>query len=704
MKHTGKKIAAVCATLFFGLGASACGGTEKPLTGGNIVPDTAARNVRVETLTDDTEDRECWLSIPDSELVINPFDFESNSAIDRRQTEFFNRANMSIDIGVLDYTSPKNVQNVLGMAAVNPYGGHLYAQSGFGNAWQPDRLIYSAAYDSGLQADAYDYFYDENTVVRNITTNGKGIAVWGGYAAGNISFLRITDGAFVYRRADGITIAIALSAAGEWSFYNSESDFLAGEGKHTEPDQTGIWCFTPETTELVSVSISFGSPGEATDDVVARARKPYENDDFVMQAGERAKTWNELLSRCPVPETFAFTEDFDDKGIDAETVRKYYYRSYTMVISNLLPANSNFEYRSLSLGKASMWASGSPESKYSCIWESLYGTQMYAFIDPDIAWELCMSAMEIIPEDGNIRGESLPSNKAQTVWICYTAKKDRTLLEACVDPLTRYLNWRYDNPRWILTGAHDIEDERDIDFAAAYLVDLKFMVRICTELGKTAEADGWRQKADSMYENMCDWFFSGSEPVQRYFEEDGSREAGTPLWVSKSLWCDELRGEELQKVLDFTVDQYNPDMAFAGFGSVKYDDWAYTLYGLARNGRADIAADMVQALLRDIPRSGFIGELYNSVWRGTVCEGVRPSLFGAILTIDNVWLLNGFMYHEGGLGAINLFERESGVSGIRLNGIEYSLHMDGAGETYTITADGQPTEYDIGAGEIAEPV
>lgn len=686
-------------------GAVGCGKTETYPDGGAAVTDTAERAVRVETLEDRSKDRECWLSVPDSELVINPFDFSSNSTTDVRQTQFFNRAELTIDIGVLDYSSSgKIAENVLGVAGVNPYGGHLYARDGFENGWRPDRLTYAAEYDSGLSIEAYDYFYDNETVVRNLTTNGKAIALWGGYAAGNSNFMRMQDGTFVYRRADGITVAIGVSCPGEWSFYNSQSDFSDGGTAYEEPDQTGVWCFTPaEGTEFVSVSVGIGGYGDTTEDVVSRAKAPYVNNDFVSAAGEREIYWNELLSRVPLPQTFELY-DLESNGITASDIRSYYYRSWTMLLSNVLPENPNFPYRSLSLGKASMWSSGSPESKYSCVWESLYGTQMYAFVDPDIAWELCLGTMSTIPEDGNIQGESLPSNKAQTVWICYTAKNDREKLEQCVEPLTNYLNWRFENPRWILSGSHDDVNERDIDFVAAYLVDLKFMVKICTELGRTDDVAYWQGKADAMYANMCEWFFAGEEPVQRYFVNDGSRDPGTPLWVCKSLWCDELTGDALEKVLNFAVSQYDPEKAFAGFGSVKYDDWAYTLYGFVRNGRADIAADMVQALLRDIPRSGFIGELYNSVWRGTVCEGVRPSLFGAILMIDNVWLLNGFMYHEGGIGAMNLFDRSAGVSGIRLNGVEYSIRMDGEEDKYTVTANGTETEYLIADGGMADPI
>lgn len=700
-----KGVAIFGAALLIGVSAAGCSTSDNKLDGGTIIPDSEQRSVTVDSLEDWSKDRECWLAIPDSELVINPFDYESYSAKDCRQTDFFNRADMVIDVGVLDYSSSgKTAENVLGLAAVNPYGGHLYAKDGFENGWRPDRLLYKAEYDGGLQAEFYDYFYDEYTIVRNVTANEKAFVFWGGFAAGSANFMRMQDGAFVYRRADGITIAVAVSCPGTWSFYNSETDFKAGGTSYDQPDQTGVWCFTPETgTESASVSVSFGGYGDTTEEAVARARKPYDNNDFVMQAGEREKDWNRLLSNVPLPQTFALY-NMEGNGIGEADIRSYYYRSWTMVISNLLPANENFEYRSLSLGKASMWASGSPESKYSCIWESLYGTQMYAFVDPGIAWELCLGSMSTIPEDGNIQGESLPSNKAQTVWICYTAQNDREKLEECVEPLTNYLNWRFENPRWILAGAHDNTYEKDIDFVAAYLVDLKFMIKICTELGNTDDVEYWQTKADEMYNNMCEWFFAGDEPVQRYFTNDNSTEAGTPLWVSKSLWCDELSGDELEKVLNFTIAQFDPNKAFAGYGSVKYDDWAYTLYGLVRNGRADIAGDMVQALLRDIPRSGFIGELYNSVWRGTVCEGVRPSLFGAILMIDNVWLMNGFMYHEGGIGAMNLFDRSSGVSGIRLNGVDYSITMDGQNDKYIVIADGTATEYVIEDGGMVAPM
>ncbi len=719
MKKNIKAMSSMMLAVLLSIGTVACSGggvdsssnnnknNGSALDGGKIEADATQHSVTVASLEDYSEDRECWLTIPDSELVINPFDYESdaNFASDRRQTEYFDRENLTIDLGILDYKSTgQKIQNILGCAAINPYGGHLYAKEGYKIGWRPDRLLYDVEYDSGLTLEGYDYFYDANTIVRNITVNEKAVVLWGGFAAGGPNFLRLQDGAFVYRRADGVTVAIATSCSGSWGFYNSETDFVEGAEVSDTPEQTGVWCYTPEQTELVSVSIATGGFGEKTEDVVARAKKPFTQNNFVKIAAEREKQWNEWMSACPLPETYEFNGDFDTKDVTANEVRSYYYRSWAQIISNVLPSNPNFAYRSISVGKPSMWSEGDSKMKYSAVWESLYGTQMYAFIDPDIAWELCLGTMSIIPEDGNLLGESLPSNKAHTVWICYTAKEDKAKLQECIEPLTNYLNWRFENPRWILSGAHDILDERDIDFAAAYLVDLRFMIKICNELGMTTEAAYWEGKATTMYANMCEWFFKTETPVQYYYLNSGNTSAGTPLWITKSLWDNELQGAELQKVLNFAVAQYDVDKAFAGFGGVKYDDWAFTLYGFVKNGRADIAADMVQALLRDIPRSGFVGELYNANWRGTVCEGVRPSMFGAILTIDNVWLRNGFMYHEGGIGAINLFEGEGGVSGISLNGVEYAIHMNGTTDKYSITKNGQKTDYDIANGSYVDPI
>lgn len=706
MKKITKVMSGVIAVVLAGMACVSCkkennGGI---LDGGKITEDTQNRIVKVESLEDYSLDRECWLSIPDSELVINPFPFKSNMDTDHRQTEFFNRENMSIDLGILDSNSNgKKVENVMGLSAVSPYGGHQYAKSDYNYGWRPDRLLYSAEYDNGLKVDAYDYFYDENTIVRNVSNNGKNLAFFGGYAAGAADSYRLQDNIFVYRGGTGVTIAFAFSVSGKWSFYDNETDFIDSEYEHTAPEQSGVWCYTPDKAELVSVSVAVGQFGEKTEDVVARAKRPYEKNDFVKQAGEREKDWNIKLSSCPVPETFEFTDGFDTKDMTANDVRNYYYRSYAQIIANVLPSNANFEYRIISVGKASMWYEGSPESKYSAIWESLFGTQMMSFVDADIAWELCQGIMAIIPEDGNILGESLPSNKASTVWTCYSAKRDKEKLAACVTPLTKYLNWRFENPRWII-GDYNNPEECDLDFASAYLVDLKFMIKICNELGRTDDAAYWADKADAMYENMKQWFFSGEVPVQYYFKDTGKTISGTPLWIGKTLWSSQLEGESLQKVLKLLVAQYNVEKPFAGYGGVKYDDWAYTLYGLVKNGRADIAKDMVQAILRDIPRSGFIGELYNANWRGTVCEGVRPSMFGAILMIDNVWLRNGFMYHEGGIGAMNLFDGEGGVSNIRLDGAEYSIHMNGAAEKYIVTKNGTPTTYNIKKGTYTDPV
>ena len=690
-----KKIAALMmsgiALLSFLAGCN--NGQKKALSGGNEFTSSKDYEVNVNELYDNSETRECWLTIPDSELVINPFNFSAYSDVAHEQAEDFNRDSLLIDVGLLDSRSNgSKVMSVMGLAGRNPYGGYMYADK-YEIGWQPDRISYTAEYLPGLSLTAYDYFYDEHTIVRNIFPKGENLCVWGAYSAINSDSLKFEDGIFTYRRSDGVTVSVDFSCDGEWKFYSTESTFLSGQQESSEPGQYGIWAFLPIETGVVSASLAMGTTANKTDDIIAWGKAPFDNNNFITKAGERADKWNSLLSKVPKPSSFKLpTIDSDD--ISEEDVKEYYYRSWTMIISNVLPANNMFDYRTISLGKASMWAEGATVSKYSCIWESLFATQMYSYVDPEIAWELCLGNMAIIPSNGNIPGESLPSIKAQTVWVCYQGLKDREKLAQCVEPLENYFEWRYENPRWIL-GDYDNADEKDIDFLAPLQIDLKFMVRICNELGLSEKAEYWQNKSEQTYENMVKWCYSGKVPVQRNFLDSGVTSIGTPFWIGKALWSDNLSGEIKTRTLDYIKGQYDSEKPFCGFAAVKYDSWAYNLYGMMRYGETEIARNMIQSGIRDVIRSGFIGELYNKHGRGTVCEGVRPSVFGAMIVIDCVWLMNGFMYHEGDIGAVNMFADAAGVENILRNGDVYSVKVNGENGGAVITKNGASSNYEL---------
>lgn len=89
-----------------------------------------------------------------------------------------------------------------------------------------------------------------------------------------------------------------------------------------------------------------------------------------------------------------------------------------------------------------MWDESDDRAPYSATWESFFGIQFYAFIDPETAWNAFEGLMSLTDKDGVIGGESLPSRKAQTAWILYQTTQDKERLEKIYAPLERYLNWR----------------------------------------------------------------------------------------------------------------------------------------------------------------------------------------------------------------------------------------------------------------------
>ena len=567
-------------------------------------------------------------------------------------------------------------------------GNAVYdAACDYATTWRPDQLGFTASYPNGVQITGTDFFYDEKTVVRDMAVTGEGSLLLYGKFSGTASVeghtIRINCGTFQY--------AVTLSEEVQPVFYETVVGVLAGSEGVTDPadGSVSVWAYrldaVPESGK-VRVAFAFDTKEAAAEDVVALSRAP--GDDCEKKLAQRTEQWDELLSRVPRPGTFELT-DIDAMGVTADQVKQSYYEAWVQVMDNALPASPeiDYPYRSFATGKASLWGYGSPKCSYSATWEALYGMSYYAQIDADAAWEMYRGLMSLVDETGMIAGESLPPNNARVAWILYTVKPDKEALAEIQPELTRHLQWRFENPRWIYLNATPDTQQKDLDFVAAAMVDVRYLMRINEELGLESENAGWEKTIDETYDNMLRWFFPDHlpYPVQIFTYNGNQWGEGSPLWVAKALHVPDMRQEEIDDIMRLFKAKYAPSLPFGGLPGTKYESYIYTVWGLMEHGYVEYGRAMSQSAIRDIIRAGVHSEgyIFTQVDGEMVPQpqGVRPSMFGVALMIDNVYLMNGVRMDDGMPAFANYFDHDGGVENLTVDG--KTFHFRKTGNTYT---------------------
>ncbi len=686
MKKTTGFVACLMA-LFMGIGMVACSDPQNNNGSHEEVKpnESATYSVKVSELKDSSETQPRWLSIPNSRLVLNYYDYATytwGSFDNPTELEYSSDKTIPLNIGYMDPFRVSRLPEQILMYAAD--GENAVEAEAYSTSWRADRLDFSANYGEHIYS-GFDYFYDENTIVRNIETNNGTLWIAGPYSGG----AEVMDGAIVSRTNAYIT-AVAVKGV-SYQFYGSYDDMMTDYQPSSTPSSSNGWwkCTISDASSVISITVNDVdlSNSEAATETIA----PLQYENAKVQAQNREDEWNKLFAKVPEPTNFSFDTGFDAMGITATQVRNKYYQAYAQIISNVLPENPelNFPYKQIATGKGSLWGAGASESLYSAQWESLYAAGFLAYVMPEEAWSTVLGFLSLVDENGWIGGETLPTNKVQAVWMCYSALSNKEYLAQCVAPIERYLEWGMDNPRWVHGSSHNDPTERDIDYCSNLLIDITFLQKIFIELGQPEKAEEWGEKADKYYEDVITkWFFPANMevPVQYYFVDTNAYKVGSHLRITKMLNTTQLEGEYLTKMMKLVNQFYNTSKRFMGFDYVKFDQMQYTIYGFIRQGYTEMAANCVQATLREICEAGMLGEEYRAAMRtrddGTEYEsvfaqGVRPSMFGAELVIDNVWLLNGYYYHEGGLNAVSLFENQGGLKNITLNGKKYDLSVDG---------------------------
>ena len=581
-------------------------------------------------------------------------------------------------------------------------GVRAYADArDYTTSWRPDFLGFKASYPGGTRIDGKDFLYDEQTAVRDMQVTGnRGFMVYGEYngaASVHGRTVVVNRGSFQY--------AVTLSADAAPVFYANTVEALAGgEGTAEPADRAyGVWAYhlnaLPESGVL-RAAVAFETKLASAEETAALSQKP--GDDCHGKLKERTAQWDDLLSRVPRPGTFELT-GIDTRGVTAEDVKQSYYEAWVQIIGNALPANPEIGYphRSFATGKPSLWGYGSPKCSYSATWESLYGMSYYAQIDPDAAWDMYRGLMSLVDEKGQIAGESLPPNNARVAWILYTVKPDMEALAEVQPWLTRHLDWRYDNPRWIYLDVTPDTMKKDMDFVAPALIDVRYLMRINKELGLESQNAHWEERIRELYANMQEWFFPEEleYPVECFTLDGGKRSSGYALWTTKALHIPDIRPAETQALLRLFRSRYDTRMPFCGIGGTKYEPYNYTQLGLFEHGCPEEGRMMLQTAVRDILLTGIHAEGYyfDPAVGVPLPEGVRPSMFGVCMIIDDVYMLNGVRMDDGMPVFSNYFRCGGSLENYTVLGEDFRFCKEG--DTYTW--DGKTME--VGADQLDFP-
>ncbi|OUS78314.1 hypothetical protein B1748_02560 [Paenibacillus sp. MY03] len=561
----------------------------------------------------------------------------------------------------------------------------LAEASDYTTTWAPHELTFGADYNSGLQLEGSDFFYDENTVVRTIKANRNGtsnsISLFGQYKGDiqwneDINTLYVSTGTTLQDQQ--YAISFGQQPSNGIRYFESYADMLIDNGS-SQPHGKGYWLMDFELHTLppggLSAAFSIGTPADSKVSIMEAVRNPFENNDRDLKFKERLDNWNQYLAKVPKPGKFEL-EHVDPQGVTFEQIEQEYYKAWVFTASNILAAapEVDFNYPQIVTGKASLWGHGDQKAAYSASWESLLSIQQYAYIDVELAWDAFKGMMSLVDDDGLMAGESLPSRKAQTALILYNISKDADSLEEIYPALERYLLWRIDHLRWIMPGV-DNPDVIDAEFAVSALKDIEFAIEISRILGYIDKIDFWEDRYKELYKTYTTTFWKDGVPYQYYNLVNGEFTPGNPLWTSTGMYITDLDPTLRESLYNRLKANMKPEEPFAGLFIPKHPDVGYLTYGLIDNGLIEDAKMIIETMIRDVTKAHFFAEQY-SVPGVPYPQGVRPSSFGATMLVDNVLQRNGYRMDMGKPMFTNLFEADGEVSNILLDGLTLNYKLD----------------------------
>jgi len=625
------------------------------------------------------------------------------------------------------------------------------------NEWWPEALESRGTYADG-SIEAVDVFHDADSFSRTVEATTDGVALAGTYqgtAAWDAASRLLTV------KEQYHTSTYALPEEADVRFGASVTELSTSAGSDTPLGGQGAWVASlPQGSApaVVGVGLAVNDASVTADPAAAsRERAEAAAEDPVADRDAWRGFWDGYLAKVPVVQDFS-VQRVADGGVTAEEMRHFWFKAWVNLEMNVLPATpeTGNMHAQLGTGKPSLWMNGTPGTKNVASWDSLLGMQQLVYTDPENAWASFEGMMALVedgpdatePSDaaygtrGELGGESLPSRKAQTAWILYSVTADRDRLEGIYDKLALHLNWERYNMRWVL-GANNHFDERDSEFVTSLAYDLEFAIKIADELGKTEDAALYRSIITEISAKYSEWFFPTAadqdgkvwDTVQKVYLDAsrtnvpfGDDTEGQPFrnengqWVrpgwsfytSTAFVMDELAEASMVKTMDRFLDDYDENAQLAGLGdfAVKAPDLQLIAYGLldmdpiegsSETELRDRAAVLVNAITRDMVRSGWFAEVYYAKGEpgdDVGARGVRPSLFGISNYIDFVLMANGVRTDEGDPTFVRLAGSSGGVSGLTYQGERLDVDLDGDQVRFTgPAAQGACSAIDVAEGQ-----
>jgi hypothetical protein len=572
----------------------------------------------------------------------------------------------------------------------------------FGTEWMPSALPFHASYADGTRLAGEDTFFDEDTVLRTMDVgagdDGASALTLAGAVGGDASWDAVRHVLTV--DASDYSYAVAFSRPPtRVRWYQTYLDFLL-QRPAAAPVAGGYWSVeipAPATDDRLGFAVGF-APGSGRSALAGeRAAHPFRDGSWRDTAQRQARFWDDLLARVPHPRDFAL-HGVPTMGVTPAEVRREYYRAWVHLAANLLPPmpEAAYPYPQIANGKASLWMYGAPGAHASAQWESILETQFYAYLDPQAAWKAYEGLLSRVDDAGDMGGESLPSRKAQTGLVLYQLTGDATALRGVYPTLKRHLLWEQANPHWICCGDHPAvnhANERDADFVASLLVDLRYMTEIAHVLGMPDEERFWQHQRSTLFSDYLSWFWpTTDDPMQYYFVGEQGCDYrgdchGNALDVAIGLHIDLLDDPaHIAGLMNRFDADYDPSGPFAGIAETRYPEFSFATYGLLDHGMAGRAAVMANAYLRDVVRAHMFAEGYGLDSAGGVRSGgVRPSAFGTMTVIDALWMKNGYRMDLGWPHFVKLPGEAGGIDGLSVRGRRLNERADRAGDSVVLS-------------------
>ena len=638
--------------------------------GGNKTPENKFRKgeITVDNVANSTTGQERWLTVPESRLVINPF---TNFTDTETQYERFDSPHLAFSLGYLDPWG-KGVLLEDTQLLMAKQDNKYIKSNNYLNTWRPDRLSFTAEYENGAEIEGNDFFYDDKTIVRQIKVkNASDI-----FIGGKLESVPEIDNNTIFTKGEHYGLAITVENCGTVNFYRDIESMESGT--------TGLMMYwgaevkVPEDGEII-ISYTLDTHLVSKDEITNQSKQPLEKSDFNEALKYREDYWNDYLTRVPHPEEFSLTS-IEELGTTSEDIKYEYYMSWILAGADVLPASPelNYNYRQICCGKPNMWAEGASPAQYSAVWDSYYGMQLLSYIDPDLVWEAYTGMTTLVEKtddwttNGMINGESLPTNKAQTLWILYNCKPDKEKLAGLMENISLNIEWCMSHAYWIYQGNQPYDaDIFDSYFAAACLRDIQAMLKLYNELGDADNIAKWEEKYDSYMSKFME---------KTFFLSPSGKAAGTYLPSSHELavYLYKLDLEEIYNELLVRIfnRSYKPDEIMFGMKRTKVEGYNCMLYGILPHVSNETARALIEYPMRASAITKIVGEQFDVIDGKVYTTGVRPNMFGAALLIDSVLLRNGYRYDSGNPQLNNYYE-SGGVKNLMIEGRTLNFSIKG---------------------------